>query len=612
MASESTPETRMRDQVFISYSHKDAVWMQKFSAQLKVIQQTGRLEIWSDEQINPGQNWQQEIEAAIARARVALLLASPDFFASEFIQNEEIPKILKRHRENGLFLYWVPIRHGAYPKSFLANIGAASDINKPLRDQSEADQDRIMSQIALDIGEKLGQSVRVVGDERQKLMEVVRERLNGRFEVIEEIGCGDTSIVFRGRQGGLRDVAIKVLVSGDVSPRERETLKAFLGVAACLRDPAYIRVLEVFLDSDPICIVSEHVTGTTLSHALHQRNCLPPDEVASYVGQLARALDEAHQRGLSRRKLLPSNLFLDGSRIRLSPLVFLLQSNQANREHGTLYTTSEAMNYMSPEQYYGQLLEDATDQYALGLIALSMLQGGPPVPIKRLADLAKLPSFFDDPRKSFDKTWLDRAPGLSRVIARMLCKEPRQRWDSMTEILNAIEPLQRSQHRQEVHVGDAKRSYCRYCKGKTAFYRTFYSMFFRRSPATEGLFANVSMDRQYEMIDEAIERLLNFREGSEPTTLSRTRDAHRGFQLAPSDFDHFHEAFLEALVAMGERDPEVLDSWYAVLRPSLDYMKRVCAPKAQPKPVRARKPSPKGESAASPMCARPGAPSNAN
>jgi hypothetical protein len=56
-------------------------------------------------------------------------------------------------------------------------------------------------------------------------------------------------------------------------------------------------------------------------------------------------------------------------------------------------------------------------------MALSMLQGGPPVPIKQLVDLAKLPSFFDDPRKSFDKTWLDPAPGLSRVIARMLCIE---------------------------------------------------------------------------------------------------------------------------------------------------------------------------------------------
>src|SRR5262249_315924 len=159
----------------------------------------------------------------------------------------------------------------------------------------------------------------------------------------------------------------------------------------------------------------------------------------------------------------------------------------------------------------------------------------------------------------FDKTWLDQAPALSGVIARMLCKDPRDRWESMAAILNAIEPLQRSQHRQELHVGDAKQSYCRYCRGRREFYRAFYAEFFRRaSPGAKGLFAEVSMDRQYDMIDEAIERLLNFREGAEPTTLSRTREVHRRFQLAPADFDHFREAFLVALKKMGEQDTEVL------------------------------------------------------
>src|SRR5262249_8896634 len=257
------------------------------------------------------------------------------------------------------------------------------------------------------------------------------------------------------------------------------------------------------------------------------------------------------------------------------------------REYGALYTTNEAINYIPPECYYGRLQDTRTDQYALGLIALSMLQGGPPVQISQLADLAKLPSFFDNPRKFFDKTWLDQAPGLSRGMRRMRSKAPEDRWVPMAAILNAIEPLQRSHHRQEVHVGDAKQSYCRYCRGKPAFYRAFYAMLFRRSPATERLFANVSMDRQYDMIDDAIERLLNFREGTEPTTLSRTAEAHRRFQLAPADFDHFRDAFLEALKAMGERDPEVLDSWCAIRRPGLEYMKQVCSQKPQPKPVRA-------------------------
>jgi hypothetical protein len=100
------------------------------------------------------------------------------------------------------------------------------------------------------------------------------------------------------------------------------------------------------------------------------------------------------------------------------------------------------------------------------------------------------------------------------------------------------------------------------------------------------------MERQYVMIDEAIERLLNFREGGEPTTLSQTREAHRRFQLAPADFDHFRDVFIEALKEMGERDPEVLDSWRAVLRPGLDYMKQCASKSTSPKRPAAKSTSP--------------------
>jgi serine/threonine protein kinase len=594
----------MRDQVFISYSHQDTEWMERFRTQLAVIKD--RLEIWSDERIESGEDWRVEIDSAIARARVALLLASADFLNSKFILNEELPKILKRHQEKDLFLYWVPIRSAPYSLSRLAGIQAASNPARALEELSEAAQNRVMSEIALRIGEKLGQSVRIAGDARQTLIERVRQLLRElRVEILEEIGCGDTSLVFKGRQG-LREYAIKVLVNGGVSASERANLKARLELVANLRDPAYIKIQDALLDEDPICIICEYAReARPLDHVLNQRGRLPPDDVISYVRQLARALKEAHEQNLSRRRLLPSNIFLErpfleGSRIRLSPIVFLTETNLARREHGTFYTTKEALNYIAPEHYHGMPLDRATDQYALGLIALSMLQGGPPVPIRHLADLASLPRFFENPRKFFDQTWIDQAPGLSRVIARMLCDDPSGRWESMAEVLDAIEPLQRSQRRQEVHVEDGKQSYCRYCRGRPKFYEAFYEAFFRRAPGAQGLFAKVSMERQYEMIDEAIEKLLNFRPGAEPTTLSRTREAHRRFRLAPADFDHFRDAFLEALQAMGERDPEMLDSWYAVLRLGLDYMKQVCAQEPERKPKRARKRPPRAVGATLP------------
>jgi serine/threonine protein kinase len=604
MPAELPQEARMRDQVFISYSHKDTAWMERFKAQLAVIED--RLEIWSDERIDSGQNWQEEIDNAIARSRVALLLASADFLNSKFIRNEELPKILKKHQEKDLFLYWVPIRSAPYSLSRLAGIQAASNPERALEELSEAAQNRLMSEIAIRIGEKLGQSVRIAGDARQTLIERVRQLLRElRIEILEEIGCGDTSLVLKGRQG-LREYAIKVLVNGGLSASERANLKARLELVANLRDPAYLRIQDALLDNDPICIICEHARDARpLDHVLNQRGRLPPDDVISHIRQLARALKEAHEQDLSRRRLLPSNIllerpFLEGSQIRLSPIVFLTETNLARREHGTLYITKEALNYIAPECYEGMPADKATDQYALGLIALSMLQGGPPVPIRHLADLASLPPFFDNPRKFFDRAWLDEAPGLSRVLTRMLCREPAERWESMAALLDAIEPLQHLRHGQELHVADAKQSYCRYCRGRPAFYQAFYKAFFRRAPTAWGLFAKVSMDRQYRMVDEAIENLLNFRPGAEPTTLSRTREAHRRFRLAPADFDHFRNAFLEALQALGERDPDMLDSWCAVLRPGLDYMKQVCVQKPAPKQKRARNRPPGAVSTVSP------------
>src|SRR5262245_49443961 len=250
MVSALGQQARMRDQVFISYSHKDVVWMEKFSTHLKAIGQTGRLKTWTDHQIEPGQDWYAEIEAAIARASVALLLTSADFLASDFIQKEEIPKLLKKHQNEGLFLYGVPLKHAPYALSSLASIQTAGGLSpeKPLASLEDSEQDRVMSAIALDIGQKLGQSVCMADDARQRLVEQVRQRLRDiGMEIIEEIGCGDTSIVFKAQQG-FREYAVKILVNGGLSASERKSLKDLLQTIAKLDDPAYIKIRDALLE----------------------------------------------------------------------------------------------------------------------------------------------------------------------------------------------------------------------------------------------------------------------------------------------------------------------------------------------------------------------------
>jgi WD40 repeat protein len=98
--------------VFVSYAREDAEWLRKISVMLKPEVRNRRMQLWSDTAIGTGRRWRPEIEDAIARADVALLLVSSDFLASDFIMDVELPALIKR----GVPLVPVllrPCRHGA-------------------------------------------------------------------------------------------------------------------------------------------------------------------------------------------------------------------------------------------------------------------------------------------------------------------------------------------------------------------------------------------------------------------------------------------------------------------------------------------------------------------
>ena len=83
------------EQVFISYSHRDQTWLESLQTHLRPLVRAGKLDLWDDTRIGAGQEWRAEIDQALARARVAVLLVSPDFLASEFIADVELPAILR-------------------------------------------------------------------------------------------------------------------------------------------------------------------------------------------------------------------------------------------------------------------------------------------------------------------------------------------------------------------------------------------------------------------------------------------------------------------------------------------------------------------------------------
>ena len=97
-----------RNAIFISYSHADKQWLDRFVKALRIGVLSESYSIWSDEQIGAGREWDPQIEANIASARIALLLVTSEFVHSTYIGTRELPAIFDRNRRKGLDLQWVP------------------------------------------------------------------------------------------------------------------------------------------------------------------------------------------------------------------------------------------------------------------------------------------------------------------------------------------------------------------------------------------------------------------------------------------------------------------------------------------------------------------------
>jgi hypothetical protein len=133
------PKPRIRDQVFISYSHVDLEYLKDLKTHLnpyvKKFNNVGLDEsmFWDDSRIKAGSEWKATIKEALDRSRAAIFLVSPDFLASKFINEFEIPELLKAQKKIGLLLCLIHIRSSSWEETPLEPYQALNNPKKPLQ-----------------------------------------------------------------------------------------------------------------------------------------------------------------------------------------------------------------------------------------------------------------------------------------------------------------------------------------------------------------------------------------------------------------------------------------------------------------------------------------------
>jgi hypothetical protein len=136
--------------VFVCYSHSDKESQKRLKVFLKAMERRGLVQWWSDDRIEPGQPWREEIRKAIDSAAVAILLLSEDFLASDFIYDFELPTILHAEKSRGLVVLPVilkPCTIETYPP--LERLQAVNDPSEPLIDMKTGDQERLWRKVSL-------------------------------------------------------------------------------------------------------------------------------------------------------------------------------------------------------------------------------------------------------------------------------------------------------------------------------------------------------------------------------------------------------------------------------------------------------------------------------
>ena len=284
---------------------------------------------------------------------------------------------------------------------------------------------------------------------------LVGQTLDGRYYVEKKIGEGGMGVVFSARHAVIeRPLAIKVLKREAM--RDTATIRRFVQeakAASRIGHPNIVDVTDFGTTPDGMTYsVMEFVPGQTLGTAIRLGAPFPQPRALRITAQIARALAAGHDKGIVHRDLKPENVFLldrDGRPDFVKIVDFGIAKVKPPRgktneprltRAGSVFGTPE---YMAPEQAAGRSDTDGrVDIYALGVILYEMICGR--VPHRGDSMVRTLAMQMLDPIEPPSRVRPDLAigPELEAIVMRALAKKREQRYQTMGELLEALDAIQ--------------------------------------------------------------------------------------------------------------------------------------------------------------------------
>ncbi len=254
-----------------------------------------------------------------------------------------------------------------------------------------------------------------------------------RYEIVSEVGRGGMGIVYKARDSILdRVVAYKVLPAN--LKEHPQALRNFFREAKSAAKLNHVNIVTVYdagEEAGNYYIAMEYVEGDTVKEIINREGRLPMKALLLIAGQVCKALEYAHRRKVVHRDIKSSNIMW--TKEKAVKLMDFGLAKVLEEVKGYQTVASGTPYYMSPEQTLGRDIDYRTDLYSLGVTMFEMLTGTLPF---ATGDAAYHHVHTPPPEA---KAVLEDVPeSLNRIILKCMQKNPRDRFQSATELFNAL------------------------------------------------------------------------------------------------------------------------------------------------------------------------------